>query len=114
MTDTSGGKSPRDKGLRVERELVARHRTLNIHAERVPLSGAQHYRGNGADIDIYAFGQDHSPLVAEVKARATGAGFTCIEKWLGKYDLLFLRRDNADPLVVLPWATYQKLLTHHH
>jgi Holliday junction resolvase len=50
------GKASRDKGLRRERALVEIHRQSGIPAERVPLSGATHYRGNGADIDIYARG----------------------------------------------------------
>lgn len=36
----------RDKGLRIERELVELHRGLRLRAERVPLSGAQRYQGN--------------------------------------------------------------------
>jgi hypothetical protein len=34
---------------------------------------------------------------------AGGAGFTTLEKWLGEFDLLALRRNNADPVVVLLW-----------
>jgi len=41
----------RDKGLRAEREVVAAHVELGIAGERVPLSGAARYRGNGADVD---------------------------------------------------------------
>ena len=50
------GKASRDKGLRRERALVEIHKQSGIAAERVPLSGATHYRGNGADIDIYGRG----------------------------------------------------------
>ena len=63
------GKASRDKGLRRERALVEIHKQSGIAAERVPLSGATRYRGNGADIDIYARGQSEPPLIAEVKAR---------------------------------------------
>jgi hypothetical protein len=35
--------------LRAEREIVAAHAELGIAGERVPLSGAARYRGNGAD-----------------------------------------------------------------
>ena len=49
-------------------------------------------------------GRDTAPLVAEVKARKNGSGFTQLEKWLSEYDVLFLRRDRADPLVLLPWT----------
>jgi hypothetical protein len=53
---------------------------------------------------------DAAPFVAEVKARKNGSGFTQLEKWLGDYQVLFLRRDRADPLVVLPWSTWAALL----
>jgi hypothetical protein len=44
-------KLSRDKGLRAEREIVAAHVGLGIKAERVPLSGASRYQGNGSDPD---------------------------------------------------------------
>jgi Holliday junction resolvase len=92
----------RDKGARIEREIVAAHTELGVKGERVPLSGAARYRGNGADVDLYVFGPDAAPLVCEVKARASGEGFATLERWLGDADALFLRRDRAEPLVVLP------------
>jgi Holliday junction resolvase len=100
----------RRKGLRVENELVALHRALGIHSERVPLSGAQRYQNNGADVDLYLYGPDEAPLVAEIKARKSGAGFVQLETWLGEYDALFLKRNNADPMVCLPWRTWIALL----
>src|SRR6516164_7523691 len=103
-------KSQRDKGIRAEREIVDRHKTINVHAERIPLSGASRYRGAGHDVDIYPFGRDAAPFVAEVKARGNGSGFAQLEKWLGDYQVLFLRRDRADPLVLLPWDTWVSLL----
>jgi len=102
------GKSQRDKGARIEREMVNRHKEIGIHAVRQPDSGA--------------FGTSHKKeeltgdLViakrfrAEVKARVNGEGFKTLEKWLGNHDMLFLRRDAAEPLVVLPWAVYRQLL----
>jgi Holliday junction resolvase len=104
------GKSQRDKGLRAEREIVERHQALGIHAERYPLSGASRFRDSGHDVDLYLFGRDAAPLVAEVKARKNGSGFAQLEKWLGDYQVLFLRRNHADPLVVLPWSTWAALL----
>lgn len=111
------GKPSRDKGARREREIVARHIEFGVHAERVPLSGAQRYQGNGADVDIYAFGKDAAPLVTEVKARSTGEGFVTIARWLRDADALFLVRDQVlpgqpapPPLVVLPWQTWLRLL----
>ena len=78
-----------------------------LHAERVPLSGASWYRGNGADVDVYARGKEEAPLVAECKARKNGSGFTTLENWLGEYDLLFLKRNNREPMVVVPWRVWR-------
>ena len=60
-------RSQRDKGLRAEREIVDRHKAINVHAERYPLSGGSRFRGSGHDVDLYPFGRDAAPLVAEVK-----------------------------------------------
>jgi Holliday junction resolvase len=105
----SGGRH-RQKGARCERELVERHQVLGVHAERYPLSGASRFRGSGHDLDIYALGRDKAPLLAEVKARKSGHGFKQLEKWPGTHDVLFLRRNHADPLVLLPWSTWATLL----
>ena len=103
-------KSQRDKGVRAERDIVDRHKAIGVSAERYPLSGASRFRGSGHDVDLYPFGRDAAPFVAEVKARKNGSGFTQLEKWLGEYQVLFLRRDRADPLVLLPWNTWVSLL----
>ncbi len=104
------GKPSRDKGQRRERQVVALHVDLGIRAERVPLSGASRYRGNGGDVDIYPWSRDGPPLCGEVKARRNGEGFKTLEKWLGENDVLFLWRDRQDPMVVVPWDTWQRLL----
>jgi Holliday junction resolvase len=104
------GARHRRKGDRLEREVVARHRALGIHSDRYPLSGASRFRGKGHDVDIYPFGTSEAPIVAEVKGRKTGSGFVTLEKWLGEYDALFLRKNNADPLVLLPWRVWARLL----
>lgn len=104
------GARHRRKGDRIEREIVQRHMDLGIRSERYPLSGASRFRGSGHDVDIYVFGQDEAPIVAEVKSRAGGAGFVTLERWLSEYDALFLRRNNADPIVLLPWRLWARLL----
>jgi Holliday junction resolvase len=105
-----GGRRPRAKGDRIEREIVSRHTKIGIKAERYPLSGASRFRGASHDIDIYALGRDEGPFVAEVKSRRSGAGFVTLEKWLGEYDCLFLRRNSAEPMVLLPWRIWATLL----
>jgi hypothetical protein len=87
----------------------ARHEEIGIHAERYPLSGSSKFRSSGHDVDIY-LGKDEAPMVAEVKSRKNGSGFTQIEKWLGEYDALFLRRNRADPMILVPWRTWAALL----
>src|SRR5438128_1694996 len=111
------GRLSRDKGARRERQIVLAHIALGVHAEKVPLSGASRYQGNGADVDVYPWGKEAAPLCSEVKSRSTGGGFATIEKWLGMADALFLIRDQdlpgqpaPPPLVVLPWATWVRLL----
>jgi hypothetical protein len=76
----SGAKHHR-KGDRIERELVELHQALGVHAERYPLSGASRFRGSGHDLDVYVRGREEAPIVAEVKARKDGNGFTTLAGW---------------------------------
>jgi hypothetical protein len=62
------GARHRRKGDRLEREIVDRHKALGFHAERYPLSGASRSRGSGRDVDVYLFGREEAPIVAEVKS----------------------------------------------
>jgi hypothetical protein len=106
----TGGRARRAKGDRIERELVHRHEEIGVRAERYPLSGASRFRDTGHDLDISAFGREQPPIVAEVKGRKNGAGFATLERWLGDYDALFLRRNNADPIVCMPWRLWARIL----
>jgi Holliday junction resolvase len=96
------GKASKRKGNRIETEIVNLHRELGIDAARVPLSGSAGGEFSG---DIRVAG-----LTAEVKARKDGAGFSVIERWLADRDILFLRRDRAMPLAVLPWRVYARMI----
>ncbi|CAI9121214.1 putative PDDEXK endonuclease [Brytella acorum] len=105
------GKASRDKGARVERKIVDLHRNAGIKAERVPLSGAMQFRNTAStDVDVYARGPHAPPFVCEVKARKSGEGFVTLERWLGDADALFLVRDRAEPLVVLPFARWREIV----
>jgi hypothetical protein len=95
------GVKQRRKGDRVEREIVALHRALGTHSEPYPLSGASRFRNSGHDIDIYVYGREAGPAVAEVRARKNGAGWTVIERPLGLFE---------PPLVVLPWRVWTDLI----
>ena len=68
-----GGRRSPVKGDRIERKIFSRHAAIGIKAERYPLSGGSRFRGSGHDVDIYAFGKDEAPLVAEVKSRLGAA-----------------------------------------
>ena len=95
------GKPSRDKGLRVERELVNKLKESGVDAKRVPLSGAA--EGFKGDIQI-------GDLIAEVKARKDGAGFKTLEYWLGDNDVLFLKKNNTDPMVILTWDLFVEMI----
>lgn len=90
------GKFSRDKGNRVEREIVRRLQDhYGLAAERVPLSGASGGRF-AADLSIPVNGQD---LRLEVKARANG--FAQIYDWLGANDALVIKADRKPALIVM-------------
>lgn len=93
----------------MEREIVNAHRALGLKSERVPLSGAARYQGNGADIDVHVPWRN-GPLVGECKARKDGEGFAIIERWLNENDFLVLKRNNAAPLYVVPERIWNELL----
>ena len=96
------GAKSRRKGGRLERDVVARLKEMGLSdARRVPLSGA--VAGYKGDIEV-------AGLRCEVKGRANGGNFKTIEKWLGDFDVLFLRRDRAHPLVLLPWDTWARIM----
>jgi len=97
------GMRSRRKGARVEREVVALLREAGIPAERVPLSGAAggSFTGDVVIADRWR---------AEVKARKSGDGFKTLAGWLGSNDLLVLKQNHADPIVVFPWRLAVVLL----
>lgn len=96
------GKLSRDKGARFEREVVARHLAAGIEAERVPLSGAA---GGSYMGDVIVAGK----LRGECKRIGTGLAklHAAIEQ--SAADMVFIRQDRGDLLVVLPWETWQTL-----
>ena len=98
------GRMSRTKGGRVERELVNKLKESGIAAERVPLSGAA---GGTFSGDVLIQGA----LLAEVKARKDGEGVKTLEGWLGENDMLLLKRNNAEPLAVMPWDVLVTFLT---
>jgi hypothetical protein len=91
-----GGKASREKGNRAERAIVKFLIERGFAAERVPLSGSAggSYLG---DLTVPILEVDR---VVEVKCRADG--FRELYKWLQDRDILMVRADRKEPLVVLP------------
>jgi hypothetical protein len=102
----TGGKKPRQKGDRTERALVTRLRSQDLQASRVPLSGSA---GGDYTGDLVISHPLVGSLRGEVKARKNGEGFSRVRAWLAAHDALFLVQDRSEPLVVLPWATWERL-----
>lgn len=92
----TGGRRSRDKGNRVERAIVRALQGHGLGAERVPLSGSAGGSYVG-DLTVPVLGADR---VFEVKARATG--FAQLYAWLDGRDVLIVKADRREPLVVLP------------
>ena len=91
----SGGRSPRQKGNRLERAIVHLLQEHGFAAERIPLSGSAGGSFAG-DVTIPLLGVDRT---AEVKARKHG--FQQLYQWLGENDLLIVKQDRAEPIVII-------------
>lgn len=88
------GKMQRRKGYRVEHEIEQMFRQMGINARRVPLSGSADFVKGDVQIVL-----KNKILTAEVKARKDG--FRQIYNWLDNKDLLIIKADRKEPLVVL-------------
>jgi len=89
------GKKSKDKGNRVEREMVHAFRGRGFAAERVPLSGAVRGRFSG-DLSVPFLGVDRR---VEVKVRAKGYG--TVYSQLGDNFALVIKADRREALLVL-------------
>jgi Holliday junction resolvase len=89
------GRRSRSKGARTERGIINALLANGIAAARVPLSGAAGGRFAG-DINLPLMGRD---LCVEVKARA--GGFRELYSWLDGRDVLIVKADRREPLVVV-------------
>ena len=82
----------RRKGANAERVLVRFLQARGFAAEKISRTG---YRG--PDLSVPLLGIDRA---VEVKAR--GNGFATLYRWLGNADLLIVRANRREPLVILP------------
>ena len=87
------GRRSRAKGARTERGIVHALQANGIAAVRVPLSGAVGGRFAG-DVLLPFMGRD---FCVEVKARADGFR----ELWLDQRDVLIVKADRQEPLVIV-------------
>ena len=87
----------------MEREIVTQLNDAQIPAERVPLSGAA---GGSYTGDIVI----NDNIRVEVKASKNGEGFKTLEEWKGNNDMLILKRNHYDPMVVLDWKMFLSMM----
>lgn len=83
-----GGKAPKNKGDRLERDFVKR-----FGGERTFWQPEQGDEKRG---DIL-----NAPYIGRVECKARAYGFTRIYKWLEPVDALYIREDRQKPLVVM-------------
>ena len=91
------------KGSSYELEVVRDHLALGVQASKQPLSGALGGKYSG-DVQI-------AGLIGECKRRRKGYSslYKAMEQGGGS-DVLFVRDDNRETLVVLPWETWRQIL----
>jgi Holliday junction resolvase len=89
------GRRSRSKGTRTECSIVNALQAKGIAAVRVPLSGAAGGRFAG-DIVLPLLGRD---FLVEVKARADAVRE--VYGWLNARDVLVVKADRQEPLVIL-------------
>jgi Holliday junction resolvase len=101
-----GGRRSREKGNRAERAIVAFLQDSGFAAQRVPLSGSAGGKYVG-DVTIPLLGRD---MCAEVKVRAYGFGQ--LYAWLDGREILIVRQDRREPLVILPLRLAAEIAGH--
>lgn len=113
----SGGRKPREKGIRFEREIVSILKEHGIRAKRVPLSGATSFQKG----DIVIETVEGSPIIVEVKSRKSEFKriYTLLEDAFNRgcegVEIHFCRDEKtgflAEPIVLLPLSKWISLMT---
>ena len=99
----------KSKGYRIERYIVLKHIDAEVECKRVPASGAMGYFNKELTDDIVIQSRI-GEIRGEVKGRKSDSGFKGIKKWLGDCPLLFIKEDHKEPLVVMTWDLYERLI----
>ena len=98
------GSKSRRKGRRGELEVVNLHTEVHVPARRRQAPGLPD-APDDPDVLVAEL------LSAEVKRRKSAAGcWGQVREWLQGHDLLFMREDGADWLVVMPVEWYKAFL----
>lgn len=97
------GNPQRQKGDRFEREIVASFEGDGMPAQRVPLSGAAGGMFSG-DIHVL-LRSGRQKVECKVRARA----FKELYDWLIDNYAVVLKRDRAEPLVVMRLSDFKRL-----
>lgn len=108
-TPAQRARSARQKGNRVEREVLDYLRELGLQARLTQHSGATADKSEKGDLLFYIPGTAIE-VRTEVKARADDTGFKKLLRWLGKNDMLVVRQDRKQPFYVLPQRTFENLI----
>lgn len=95
------GRSPKQKGTRLERLVVAQFKGAGIEAKRMPLSGS--VPGFEGDIIATLNGKDWR---LECKSRARSPLYA----WLEGRDAVVLKADRREPLITMRLADLLELL----
>lgn len=101
----------KQRGYQVEIWLRDKHLENGIPCERVPLSGLMGGKYTG---DLCIPNIENKEFVCESKARRNGEGFAVLEGWMEGKDILFVKRNNRDPLVVLPFKIYLAIMRKYY
>ena len=101
----TGGRASRQKGDRFERTVVRLLQVAGLGAERMPLSGSVGGRYSG-DLTIPVLGVDRT-----VECKSRKDGFRELYSWLEGRDLLVVKSDRHEPLVVVPWKLAVQVAT---
>jgi hypothetical protein len=90
------------KRFRIEHELADLLCQLDLSCARAPLSGAIGGAWSG-DLDLELHGH-----IAKIQVKARRE-FRALNRWLGGADLLLLKADRQDPIVVLSLHLFAEL-----
>lgn len=99
------------RGYNHEISVRDKHIAAGIPCERVPLSGSMGGKYAG---DLCVPSVERREFILECKARRNGSGFKMIEQWIEGKDILFMRRNHQEDLVVMPMDAYLTLMKSYY